>query len=303
MSRGQAGQRLDTEAIEAELLSQANALRPKNISLAYVSDPTLDDQATKDELLRKAASRLESPVLLKSGDQEFSFAPEVLAKWLTVQNEDEEWSLALNADVALADLKAQLASLEQKPTPMQTYQALESVDPIQAGEDGRAVDYVATMDRLQKQWLGSGKKSFDVATKVIQRPVEFLSVTAPHAEGKSILTDLSRQTTFAFKDGQLQFFSLASTGKYPMPTPTGEFKIYNKTRRQVMDGPGYYLPNVQWVMFYNGDYSLHGTYWHNNFGHPMSHGCSNLSNASAERFYNFADVGTPVTIIGETPRK
>ena len=41
-------------------------------------------------------------------------------------------------------------------------------------------------------------------------------------------------------------------------------------------GYDYYLPNVPYVMYFYQGYALHGTYWHSNFGRPMSHGCVNL---------------------------
>ena len=63
-----------------------------------------------------------------------------------------------------------------------------------------------------------------------------------------------------------------------------------------MSGPGYYLPDVPYVMYFYDGYGLHGTYWHSNFGTPMSHGCVNLSIPDAEWLYNWADVGTLVNI-------
>jgi lipoprotein-anchoring transpeptidase ErfK/SrfK len=65
---------------------------------------------------------------------------------------------------------------------------------------------------------------------------------------------------------------------------------------QNMSGPGYYLPDVPWVMFFYDEYGFHGTYWHNNFGSPMSRGCVNLRTEAAEWLYNWASVGTPVNI-------
>ncbi len=47
--------------------------------------------------------------------------------------------------------------------------------------------------------------------------------------------------------------------------------------------------------FYKG-YGLHGTYWHNNFGYPMSHGCINLRIDDAGWIYNWAVVGTVINI-------
>jgi lipoprotein-anchoring transpeptidase ErfK/SrfK len=59
----------------------------------------------------------------------------------------------------------------------------------------------------------------------------------------------------------------------------------------------YYLPDVPHVMyFYTGGYAIHGTYWHSNFGYPMSHGCVNLSESAAAWVYNWSPVGTPIWI-------
>jgi lipoprotein-anchoring transpeptidase ErfK/SrfK len=49
------------------------------------------------------------------------------------------------------------------------------------------------------------------------------------------------------------------------------------------------------MYFYKG-YGLHGTYWHNNFGTPMSHGCVNLSIPDAEWLYYWAPLGTSVKV-------
>ncbi|MGE5251028.1 MAG: L,D-transpeptidase, partial [Bacteroidota bacterium] len=57
-----------------------------------------------------------------------------------------------------------------------------------------------------------------------------------------------------------------------------------------------YLPNVPYTMYFYKGYGLHGTYWHNNFGTPMSHGCVNLRIEDSKWLYNFASVGTTVNV-------
>jgi hypothetical protein len=42
------------------------------------------------------------------------------------------------------------------------------------------------------------------------------------------------------------------------------------------------------VQYFYEDYGFHGTYWHNNFGHPMSHGCVNMTNADAKWLFDWA---------------
>jgi LysM repeat protein len=114
--------------------------------------------------------------------------------------------------------------------------------------------------------------------------------------GKQIVVDLSEQMTYAFENGQLVRSVLSSTGLPATPTVLGDYRVYVKYGAQTMSGPGYYLPDVPYVMYFYQGYALHGTYWHNNFGNPMSHGCVNLPTPEAEWFFNFAEVGTPVHV-------
>ncbi|MBN2470222.1 MAG: LysM peptidoglycan-binding domain-containing protein [Anaerolineae bacterium] len=115
--------------------------------------------------------------------------------------------------------------------------------------------------------------------------------------GKQIIVDLSDQRIYAYQDGAMMRAVTVSTGLPATPTVTGDFNIYWKLNSQTMSGPGYYLPGVPWVMYFYAGYAIHGTYWHNNFGQPMSHGCVNLPSDEALWFFNFAEVGTPVRVI------
>jgi lipoprotein-anchoring transpeptidase ErfK/SrfK len=63
-----------------------------------------------------------------------------------------------------------------------------------------------------------------------------------------------------------------------------------------MAGPGYYLPDVPYTMYFYEGYGIHGTYWHNNFGTPMSHGCVNMVTEEAGWVFGFSEVGTWVII-------
>ncbi len=146
---------------------------------------------------------------------------------------------------------------------------------------------------------------------------------------KHIYVDLTHQTLYAYEGGQLVYSFPVSTGKWAL-TPTGDFNIWIKLRYTLMTGGNpaigtyYYLPNVPYTMyFYNSDhpktqgYGIHGTYWHHNFGHPMSHGCINMKNEDVAQLYNWAsppstssvtyasatDPGTPITIYGVTPKE
>jgi len=116
----------------------------------------------------------------------------------------------------------------------------------------------------------------------------------PSGSGKWIDVNLSAQSLIAY-DGQTAVFNArVSTGIWRYPTVVGTFQVYVKYASTRMVGPGYNLPNVPWTMYFYRGYALHGTYWHNNFGTPMSHGCVNLSIPDAQWLYNWAPVGTRV---------
>jgi len=123
--------------------------------------------------------------------------------------------------------------------------------------------------------------------------------SAPGAH-KWIDINLTTQTLVAYEGDQPVLTTLVSTGKAGTPTPTGRFRIGEKYRyRDMAGGVGayrYHYRNVPHVMFFHGAYSLHGTYWHSNFGHPMSHGCVNMSLGDAAWLYNWAPLGTLVVI-------
>jgi lipoprotein-anchoring transpeptidase ErfK/SrfK len=120
--------------------------------------------------------------------------------------------------------------------------------------------------------------------------------SAPASGGKWIEVVLSNQTTLAWEGSTLVRRMIVSTGLPGTPTVVGRFQIYVKYVSAPMSGPGYYLPAVPHVMYFYRGYSLHGAYWHNNFGHPMSHGCVNLSLPDAAWLFNWAPVGTTVVV-------
>lgn len=115
---------------------------------------------------------------------------------------------------------------------------------------------------------------------------------------RHIYVDLERQLLTAYQGESIYMQALVSTGKWGR-TPPGEYTIWVKmkaTRMAGGQGNDYYnLPNVPYVMFFANNkvpkiagFSLHGAYWHNNFGHPMSHGCVNMRQIDAEKLYNWA---------------
>jgi lipoprotein-anchoring transpeptidase ErfK/SrfK len=108
--------------------------------------------------------------------------------------------------------------------------------------------------------------------------------------------DLSSQTVSAYvgHNGVKSF--LVSTGTWRHPTVTGRFWIHTKFEMDDMRGPGYFFEDVPYTMYFHKGYGLHGTYWHDDFGTPMSHGCVNLTVEDAKWLFGFAEVKTMVNV-------
>lgn len=132
-----------------------------------------------------------------------------------------------------------------------------------------------------------------------------IKVLGDSTMSKKIYVDLTHQMLYAYENEKLIYSFLVSTGKWGK-TPTGVFNIWGKFRYTKMSGGStllhtyYYLPNVPYVMFFSNDqvaasrgFSLHGTYWHENFGHPMSHGCVNMKTEEAGIVYQWTDPQVP----------
>jgi lipoprotein-anchoring transpeptidase ErfK/SrfK len=115
-----------------------------------------------------------------------------------------------------------------------------------------------------------------------------------------INVNLSTQTLTAYEGDQPVFTTAISSGKATHPTVTGLFRVWLRYEKQTMNGYllgyDYYIENVPYVMYFYRDYALHGAYWHNSFGVPMSHGCVNLSPDDAAWLYQWSSYGTVVYV-------
>jgi lipoprotein-anchoring transpeptidase ErfK/SrfK len=187
------------------------------------------------------------------------------------------------------------------------YETTHWITGLDEGPDGRA--WYQVTDELQP-W------SYWVPADHL-RPVseEELTPISPDiaAASKRIEIDLAGQSLAAYQDNQVVYQARVSSGipssrptnnNIPSETPKGTFNIYSKMPSKHMgDGrlmkgdlnlDAYELVGVPWTMFFHRldtGYALHGTYWHNNFGWQMSHGCVNLRNEDAKWLFRWT---TPV---------
>ncbi|MGD0612031.1 MAG: L,D-transpeptidase family protein [Anaerolineales bacterium] len=139
---------------------------------------------------------------------------------------------------------------------------------------------------------------FPTSTKVLPPTAKLASSSENTGDPSArwIDVNLTEQRLYAYQGNTVVKSFLVSTGIWLYPTVTGQFHIYVKYLYTDMVGPGYDLPNVPYTMYFYRGYGIHGTYWHHNFGHPMSHGCVNMYTPDAQWMYYWASVGTLVNI-------
>ena len=136
-----------------------------------------------------------------------------------------------------------------------------------------------------------------------QPAVEIAGPGPVPGSAKSIVVSISQQRMWAYEGETMVNTSLVSTGKPGFDTPIGTYSIIVKKPIEDMEGliggEYYNVTDVPDVMYFTDvGHAFHGTYWHNNFGAVMSHGCVNLPLDVAAWLYEWTPMGTPVRIIG-----
>lgn len=134
-------------------------------------------------------------------------------------------------------------------------------------------------------------------------PDEELGLLDPQVSeaDKHVFVDLPSQSVTAFEGDAPVLVARCASGGKGTRTPAGTFRTYHKGPSVHMSNDGeagagrpYDLPGVPWVSFFTGTgISFHGTYWHNDYGQPRSHGCVNLTPADAKFIYRWTRPEVP----------
>ena len=115
----------------------------------------------------------------------------------------------------------------------------------------------------------------------------------PTSTERWVEVDLSEQIAIAYEGATPVKAFVVSTGVGNTPTVQGTFRIWAKIAMQDMRGGSraagtyYHLRDVQNVQYFHRSYGFHGTFWHDNFGTPMSRGCINMTNEDAKWLFDW----------------
>ena len=168
----------------------------------------------------------------------------------------------------------------------------------------QSFDVLATQKVGEWNWYLIGPNQW-----IEQRNVALVQPGPPGGApaGTVIAVDTYEQALGVYVNGGLIFATLISSGSSYFPTRPGTFQVWAKLDAGRMSGTYladrrdyYFLEDVPWILYYDGDRALHGAYWHDNFGIRSSHGCVNLSPLDARWLFNFAQVGSTVVIFSSS---
>jgi len=175
------------------------------------------------------------------------------------------------------------------------------------GDGKKLIDVDSDSDYLNDAWeliLGTGLMNPDSDGDLYLDGTEVAAGYDPLSSEpvqleKLIKVNLSTQTLSYYFGGKLMDSFAISSGVASMPTPRGEFTVLDKVPVKHYGGVDYDYPNTKWNLHFTTKkyrYYIHGAYWHNNFGHPMSHGCVNVSYENMDSLYWWSQIGTKIII-------
>jgi len=181
------------------------------------------------------------------------------------------------------------------------YKQVFWVDRIRTGDDGSVYyrtnpNYYGGLDML---WAAA--EAFRLLT------VEEMAPISPDIEDKRIRVDVPHQTLSCFEGEREVYFCRVSTGALydyqgnrvdNWETPSGKHSITRKYVSLQMSGgvtgAGYDLPGIGWsTIFATGGVAIHATFWHNNYGDTMSHGCVNVTPEDAKWIFRWSQPAVP----------
>jgi lipoprotein-anchoring transpeptidase ErfK/SrfK len=218
----------------------------------------------------------------------------------TILNEPEHISLAgALGEVSVPFTEARLEPNSNAEVMYRLY--YESVHWVKASsvdpQDG-SLWYALLDDKFQQMYYAPGRH-IRLLSDAELAPI---SGHVPDLE-KRVVVNLTDQLLMAYEGKRLVFATRVSTGgrlrSGTYTTPEGDYITYQKrpTRHMAagdLASSGFDLPGVPWVTYIkeNGT-SFHGTYWHNDYGRPRSHGCINMTPQAAKWLFRWTTPSVP----------
>lgn len=291
---GEPGTAIDIEALTAAI---ADAVADGDRSLEFSGDPTVALPAVTDEDATAMATSLNTllgTIGFYVGDERtVPVAPATAASWLKIVDENGELRIVADQQTIQATVDTLPGLIDRAP--VNATNIVDSAGTVlraqTEGANGRTLGDTSDVAAEFASKLESADGIF--ALDVTEVPFETVNLA------RRIEIDISEQRAWLFENGNVVNTYRVSTGLPGTPTPTGNFKVFAHTRMQDMgcyEGAPYCTEDVPWITWFTTNIGFHGTYWHNNFGNRMSHGCVNLPVDLAKYVYDWSPVGLEVSV-------
>ena len=292
------GYRLNPIALRASVekcfVSNCTKINAERVSLrSNITAKDLDPYL--DEIKKYAAQDIK----ITSGYRSFTLVKQQILDFVDVER------TVLENKVVLSDEKINqyLDTISAKVDRKGATRKISGYDGtvISEGNEGVKLDRVKAKETIKDALQNNKIKiSLVVTTGEIKEEIVQPAFTPGKYPGKYIEINLSEQNLYQWEGTNLINTFKVSTGKWSMPTPTGEFSVNNKDPRAYSREYGLYMP--WWMSFIGSQYGIHELpEWPNgtkegegHLGTPVSHGCIRLGRGSAQTIYDWVEIGTPV---------
>ena len=292
------GAGVDVEAVRLALQAAlADGQTRVEVDATPVEVPAVTSTAAADTSAASLNSMLDTAGFYVGTERTVPIDRAVAASWITVEP-TADGTFEISADAAAiqpaVDALAPVVNRTAANGTVVTDSGGEVLREITAGVSGRELGDTSNVAAEFAAQLSGGNAAFTLPVTEIAPVITTLF--------RRVEVNLSEQRAYVFENEQVVGSWYISSGKDGFNSSTGDFRIRAKLETQNMGNPdltkapNYYTENVPWVMYYNGDEALHGAYWHNNFGRPMSHGCINLPLPVASWMFGWAPLGTMVWV-------
>ncbi|MDR0591102.1 MAG: L,D-transpeptidase/peptidoglycan binding protein [Candidatus Nomurabacteria bacterium] len=300
----QPGTKVKAESLKPTVVSLIENPRAEKLKLK----PTVEQPAISNQAAEEAAGYMNQRLGLRlnlnyKGRLIYYADPPDIAKWIIAKPDKDRGKIGIDfSEEAVAGFLNGTVAPYIASTPVDSKVLVDkSGREIAVLTHGRNGYKIRDTSAAARALVGAVKSNQGINQELDIEEAGHGRVTITAAEGERwIEVNLSTQTATLWTGSSVVASHRISSGTAATPTRPGEFRVWHKVRVQTMkgiiNGEAYNVPNVEWISYFDGGEAFHATYWHNNFGTPMSHGCINMTYEAAEFLYNFAPVGTRVVV-------
>lgn len=313
ITEGKNGVGVDPRELKNAAYQLAATLSDINYSASISDVEPLMQPSELQPKLEAANELIDIPVSLQFNDKTFSASAEDKAQWLSldseqptisaqtvktwVQTQADTFTIKGITGIRYLNSSGEIVKVKREAIQGVTVNNVDSIteDIVKNLAEKAATNASFTTTTEQVQW----------EEKVVALGAENLPYPAPEGE-RWVDINLSNHSVNLYEGATLISIYPMISGSPATPTPTGEFSVYAQLTIQTMrgknaDGSEYETKDVPWVTYFNGDIATHGSSaWRSSWGYDAgyggSHGCVNMSNEGARAVFDFASVGTAVTV-------